>query len=61
MARTKGSGRGFSASTILLDEAQELGFAVLAAILPTLSAIPNSQMWMCGTPPSPEMNGEVIT
>lgn len=61
MARTKGSGRGFSASTILLDEAQELSFMILAAILPTLSAVPNSQLWLAGTPPSPEMNGEVFT
>lgn len=61
LSRTKGSGRGFSASTILLDEAQELSFTVFAAILPTLSAIPNSQLWMGGTPPSPEMNGEVFT
>ena len=61
MARTTGSGRGFSASTILLDEAQQLSFAVFAAILPTLSAVPNSQVWLCGTPPSPEMNGEVFT
>lgn len=62
MARTTGSGRGFSASTVLLDEAQQLSFAIFAAILPTLSAVRNSQVWMTGTPPDTKvMNGEVFT
>lgn len=61
MARTKGSGRGFSAKTILLDEDQEMSFEIFAAILPTLSAVRNSQVWMFGTPPGPLNNGEVVT
>lgn len=62
VARSKGSARGFSAALALLDEAQEMSFEVLAAILPTLSAVPNSQLWMCGTPPdTAHMNGEVFT
>lgn len=60
MARSKGSGRGFSADLLILDEAQELADEVWAAILPTVSARPNPQIWLFGTPPSPTMNGEVF-
>ncbi|WP_166140838.1 terminase large subunit [Nocardioides ochotonae] len=61
LARSKGSGRGFSADLLILDEAQELGEEVFAAILPTVSARPNPQIWLFGTPPSPTMCGEVFT
>lgn len=61
MARSKGSGRGFSADLLILDEAQELSEDVFAAILPTVSARPNPQIWLFGTPPSANMNGEVFT
>jgi hypothetical protein len=61
LARSKGSGRGFSADLLILDEAQELSDEVWAAILPTVSARPNAQIWLFGTPPSETMNGEVFT
>lgn len=61
MARSKGSGRGFSADFIILDEAQELSEQVWAAMLPTISARPNAQVWLFGTPPDATMNGEVFT
>lgn len=61
MARSKGSGRGFSADCLILDEAQELSDDTFAAILPTISARPNPQTWLLGTPPSPLMNGEVFS
>lgn len=61
LARSKGSGRGFSADLLILDEAQELAEDVFAAILPTVSARPNAQIWLFGTPPSPTMSGEVFT
>lgn len=61
LARSKGSGRGFSADILILDEAQELAEDVFAAILPTVSARPNPQIWLFGTPPSSTMNGEVFT
>lgn len=40
-----GSGRGFSADLIVLDEAYRLPGDAMAALLPTLSARPNPQMW----------------
>lgn len=47
--------RGFSAPRIILDEAQELTEDQVAAIMPTVSAMPNWQVWFFGTPPrSPE-------
>jgi len=43
--------RGFSSPKIILDEAQELDEDQMAAILPTVSAMPNWQVWFLGTPP----------
>lgn len=60
-ARSKGGGRGFSCDCLLLDEAQILGAAAWSAILPTMSARPNPQVWLLGTPPTPEDDGEVFS
>ena len=59
-ARSKGGGRGFSADCLLLDEAQILSGAAWAAMRPTLSARPNSQAWLMGTPPTLLDDGEVF-
>lgn len=63
IARSKGSGRGFTVDVLVMDEAQELSDDALAALLPTISASPsgNPQMIMTGTPPSEGMDGEVFT
>lgn len=63
VARTKGSGRGFTVDVLVFDEAQELSDETLAALLPTVSAAPlgNPQQIYTGTPPSGNMNGEVWT
>lgn len=45
VARSKGSGRGFSADTVILDEAYNLPEETMAALIPTLSARPNPQLW----------------
>jgi len=57
MARTRGSGRGFTAGKIVLDEAQELTEAQVRAILHVVSAVPNWQIWFFGTPPQPDVEG----
>lgn len=59
-ARSTGGGRGFSADCLLLDEAQILGTAAWSAILPTMSARPNPQVWLLGTPPTPQDDGDVF-
>ena len=45
VARSSGSGRGFSGDCLILDEAMILGADAMAALLPTLSARPNPQVW----------------
>lgn len=45
VARSRTSGRGFSGDLVILDEAFELGAEDMAALLPTLSARPNPQIW----------------
>jgi hypothetical protein len=55
IARSKGSGRGFTVDVLVCDEAQELTDEELAALLPTISAAPtrNPQVILTGTPPDP--------
>jgi len=49
VARSKGSGRGFSGDLIVMDEAMFLSEESMAALLPTLSAAPNPQIWYTGS------------
>ena len=51
-ARGKTGSRGFSADCLLLDEAQILGKPAWGSIVPTMSARPNPQLWLFGTPPT---------
>lgn len=60
-ARTVSGSRGFSCDCLLLDEAQILGMPAWVSIRSTMSARPNPQAWLLGTPPTPEDNGEVFT
>ena len=63
IARSKGSGRGFTVDTIILDEAQELSDDALEALKPTTIAAPSGEPReiQVGTPPKPINNGEVFT
>jgi hypothetical protein len=45
VARSSGSGRGFSGDLIVMDEAQRLSDEPMAALLPTLSARRDPQVW----------------
>lgn len=45
VARSTGSGRGFTGDTVILDEAYNLASEGMSALLPTLSARPNPQIW----------------
>lgn len=51
VARSTGSGRGFTGDLIILDEAYALTDKQMEALLPTLSARPNPQLWYTSTPP----------
>lgn len=59
VARSRGSGRGFTVDDLVLDEAQELSDEQLEALLPTISAAPagDPQIIMTGTPPPPNADG----
>lgn len=51
-ARGEKGTRGFSADCLLLDEGQILGRQAWGSIVPTMSARPNPQLWLFGTPPT---------
>ena len=51
VARSRGSGRGFSGDCVILDEAFNLGAEAMGALLPTLSAKPNPQIWYTSSAP----------
>lgn len=53
-ARTASGGRGFSSDCLLLDEAQRLKRPAWVSINSTMSAMPNPQVWLLGTPPTRE-------
>jgi hypothetical protein len=45
IARSTGSGRGFTGDCVIMDEAQNLPDSAVEALLPTMSARPNPQLW----------------
>lgn len=51
IARSKASGRGFSGDLVILDEAYDLDAGQVGALVPTLSARPNPQMWYLSSAP----------
>jgi len=54
VARSTGSGRGFSGDCVILDEAYNLPGTAMAALLPTMSARPNPQLWYTSSAPLDE-------
>jgi hypothetical protein len=63
VARSQGSGRGFTVDVIVCDEAQDMGDDDQEALLSTSSASPlrNPQWIYTGTPPGPKAVGEVFS
>lgn len=51
VARSTGSGRGFTADCVILDEAYKLDAEAMAALIPTMSAVPNPQVWYASSAP----------
>ncbi len=54
VARSSGSGRGFTSDLVILDEAYKLGDQEMSALLPTLSARPDPQVWYTSTAGNPD-------
>jgi hypothetical protein len=55
VARSTGSGRGFTCDTLILDEAQILSDISIGAMMPALSARPNPQVWYAFTAPDKDL------
>lgn len=49
LARSRGSARGFTCNCLIYDEAMILSAESVGASMPTMSAVPNSQMWLGGS------------
>lgn len=49
VARSRGSARGFTADLLVYDEAMILSTESVGASLPTLSTLPNPQVWFTGS------------
>lgn len=55
VARSTGSGRGFSGDLVILDEAFNLPDAAIDALMPTMSARPNPQLWYTSSAPDKDL------
>lgn len=60
MARSKGAGRGFSGDDVFVDEAYDFADVQLDAILPTMSARPNPQLWFTSSAPFDDERSSVL-
>lgn len=60
IARSKGAGRGFTFQKMVWDEAYALSREQQDAQLPTMSAVPNPQVWVTSSPPLTSETGEVM-
>jgi len=60
VARSTGSGRGFSGDCVILDEAYNLSTDAMAALLPTMAARPNPQLWYTSSAPLPLPVSDVL-
>jgi len=60
IARSKGAGRGFTFHKMVWDEAYALSREQQDAQLPTMSAVPNPQIWVTSSPPLTSETGEVM-
>jgi hypothetical protein len=49
VARSRGSGRGFTAACVIFDECMILGDDAMGALAPTTDAVDNSQLWYLGS------------
>ncbi|WP_433469568.1 hypothetical protein [Spirillospora sp. CA-128828] len=55
VARSGGSGRGFSGDCVFWDESQHLGDAPVDALMPTMLARDNPQLWYGGSAPDKDI------
>lgn len=58
MSRSRNAGVGFTVDVLIVDEAQETPQAAMDALLPTMSAVDNTQVLFAGTVPDELNNAE---
>lgn len=60
VARSTGSGRGFTGDTVILDEAYHLPSTAISALLPTMAARRNPQLWYTSSAPLPREESDML-
>lgn len=60
VARSTGSGRGFTGDRIILDEAYNLSSAGMSALFPTMAAIRNPQLVYASSAPLPRQESDTL-
>lgn len=60
VARSTGSGRGFTGDCVILDEAYNLNPKAISALVPTMSARPNPQLWYTSSAPLETAESEFL-
>lgn len=60
VARSSGSGRGFTGDTVILDEAYHLPATAVSALLPTMAARRNPQLWYTSSAPLPRIESDAL-
>jgi hypothetical protein len=60
LARSTGSGRGFGGDTVILDEAYHLPATAVSALLPTMAAQRNPQLWYASSAPLPREESDTL-
>lgn len=60
LARSKGSGRGYTGDLVVLDEAYALTDEQMEASMPTMLAVDNAQVWYTSSPPLDAESGRIL-
>jgi hypothetical protein len=60
VARTGGSGRGFTGDKIIWDEAYNLSERSVSATAPTMATKPYAQLWYTSSAPLPDVSSDVL-
>jgi hypothetical protein len=60
LARSKGSGRGYTGDLVVLDEAYALTDEQMEASMPTMIAVDNAQVWYTSSPPLDAISGRIL-
>ena len=60
VSRTKGAGRGLTGDVVILDEAYKLPAEAMEALVPTMAARPNRQLWYTSSAPLDAVESDTL-